>query len=73
MITKLRKRFIRIALLAVSLVVAVLISALLIGTYVSMRSDLTKTLDMLVENDGSLPFPHDGQEGPPQKQDETDK
>lgn len=65
MIRKLRKRFIRIAMLAVVLVVAVLISALLIGTYSSTRAQLTKTLDMLIENKGSLPFEPDFPEGEP--------
>ena len=63
MIRKLRKRFIRIAMLAVILVVAVLISALLIGTYTSTKSELRQTLDMLIENDGRLPFGPGGNGG----------
>ena len=60
MIKTLRKRFIRSAMLAVILVVAVLVSALLIGVYTSTRSELTGILDMLSENGGKLPFDRDG-------------
>ena len=56
MIRTLRKRFIRSAMLAVCLVVAVLIAALLISTYSSTRSELTGMLDLLSDNEGRLPF-----------------
>ncbi|MGN0688361.1 MAG: sensor histidine kinase [Oscillospiraceae bacterium] len=56
MIKRLRKRFIRIAMLSVTVVMLLLALIVNIANYISTDSDLTKTLDMLCENQGTFPL-----------------
>lgn len=59
MIKRLRKRFIRIATLSVTVVMLLLSLIVNITNYISMDSDITKMLDMLCENKGIIPFGND--------------
>lgn len=57
MIRRLRKRFIRIAMTASTIVMLSLSLIVNIAHFVSVDSDLTKVLDMICENQGTIPFP----------------
>lgn len=59
MIKRLRKRFIRIATLSVTVVMLLLSLIVNIANYISMDSDITKMLDMLCENKGIIPLGND--------------
>ncbi|MGN0655476.1 MAG: sensor histidine kinase [Ruminiclostridium sp.] len=56
MIKRLRKRFIRIAMLSVTIVMLFLSLIVNIANYISTDSDLTEMLDMLCENQGTIPL-----------------
>lgn len=56
MIKRLRKRFIRIATLSVTVVMLLLSLIVNIANYISTDSDLTKMLDILCENQGTIPL-----------------
>ena len=55
MIKRLRKRFIRIAMLSVTVVMVLLAVLVNAVNFASTDSDLTKTLDMICENQGTIP------------------
>lgn len=57
MIRRLRKRFIRIAMTASAIVMLSLSLIVNIAHFVSIDSDLTKVLDMICENQGTIPSP----------------
>lgn len=59
MIKRLRKRFIRIAMLSVTVVLLLLSLIVNIANYISTDSDLTTMLDMLCENQGTIPMRND--------------
>ena len=59
MIRRLRKRFIRIATLAVTAVLLVLCLSVNIANYISMDSGLTNVLNVISDNRGTMPpMPH---------------
>ena len=62
MIKRLRKQFIRIAMLAVTSVLVLLCVTVNVGMYVSTDSQLNRTLSMISENEGKMP------EKPPEKE-----
>ena len=55
MIRRLRNKFIRIATLSVAAVMLVLTLILNVANVVSTDSDLRQTLDMIYENEGTIP------------------
>ena len=55
MINKLRKKFIIISMLSVTLVLAVLIAAINIFNYREVIRNADEVLDMLIENNGEMP------------------
>lgn len=55
MIKRLRKRFIRIATLAVTGVMLVLCIALNTANFLSVRAEQQRMLDMICDNQGTLP------------------
>ncbi len=55
MIKRLRKRFIRITMLSVTIVMLLLSLIVNIANYISTDSDLTEMLDILCENQGTIP------------------
>ncbi len=55
MIKRLRKRFIRITMLSVTIVMLLLSFIVNIANYISTDSDLTEMLDILCENQGTIP------------------
>lgn len=57
MIRRLRKRFIRIAMLSVSIVLLILLLIVNTADILSTDSDLTGMLDMICENQGTIPAP----------------
>ena len=57
MIKRLRKRFIRIAMLAVTAVMVLLCLIVNIANFVSVNSSLTNMLQVLGDNQGALPAP----------------
>lgn len=63
MIRRLRKRFIRIAMLAVTSVMLLLCLIVNIANYVSVDSELCDMLNVICENQGKIPHPPHG-EGP---------
>lgn len=68
MIKRLRRRFIRIAMLSVTVVMLVLCLIVNAANLVSTNSDLTEMLDMISENQGTIPpspFPAMDKEGAP--------
>ena len=61
MIERLRKRFIRIATLAVAGVLLLLCVTVNAANYVSVNRQLTQMLQMICDNQGTVPhFPPDG-------------
>ncbi len=56
MIKRLRKRFIRIAMLSVTVVMIILSLIVNVANFISVDSDLTKMLDMICENQGTIPM-----------------
>ena len=59
MIRRLRKRFIRIATLAVTAVLLVLCLSVNIANYISVDSGLTNVLNVISDNRGTMPpMPH---------------
>ena len=64
MIERLRKRFIRIATLAVAGVLLLLCVTVNAANYVSVNRQLTQMLQMICDNQGTVPhFPPDGKPG----------
>lgn len=63
MIRRLRKRFIRIAMLAVTSVMLLLCLIVNIANYVSVDFELCDMLNVICENQGKIPHPPHG-EGP---------
>ena len=59
MIKQLRKRFIRIAMLSVSMVMLFLSLIVNIVNFISTDSDLTEMLDIICENQGTIPLHKD--------------
>ena len=57
MIRRLRKRFIRIAMLSVTIVLLILLLIVNAANILSTDSDLTEMLDMICENQGTIPAP----------------
>ena len=57
MIRRLRRRFIRIAMLSVAVVMLLLTLIVNGANFVSADSDLRRTLDMICENQGTIPVP----------------
>ena len=55
MIRRLRKRFIRIAMLSVTIVLLILLLIVNAANILSTDSDLTEMLDMICENQGTIP------------------
>ncbi|WP_455499915.1 hypothetical protein [Gemmiger sp.] len=58
MIRRLRNRFIRIATLSVAAVMLVLTLILNVANVISIDSDLRQTLDLIYENEGTIPQSH---------------
>ena len=56
MIKRLRRRFIRIATLSVALVMLLLTVIVNAANFISTNSDLTQTLQMICENQGTIPL-----------------
>ena len=63
MIRRLRNRFIRIATLSVAAVMMLLTVILNTANYISTDSDLVRTLEMIEQNQGTIPLPM-GPNGP---------
>ena len=64
MIKRLRKRFIRIATLAVAAVLLVLCVSINLANYISVTGGLHETLRMISENEGVIPhMPPEGTPG----------
>ena len=59
MIKRLRKQFIRIAMLSVTIVMLILSLIVNVANYISTDSDLTEMLDMICENKGTIPRQND--------------
>ena len=57
MIRRLRKRFIRIAMLSFTIVLLILLLIVNTANILSTDSDLTEMLDMICENQGTIPAP----------------
>ena len=57
MIRRLRKRFIRIAMLSVTIVLLILLLIVNVANILFTDSDLTEMLDMICENQGTIPSP----------------
>ena len=57
MIRRLRRRFIRIAMLSVAVVMLLLTLIVNGANFASANSDLRRTLDMICENQGTIPVP----------------
>lgn len=61
MIKRLRRKFIRIAMLAVTCVMVLLCLIVNLTNYLSVDNGLTQMLEMIYQNQGRVPvFPHDG-------------
>ncbi len=60
MIERLRKRFIRIAMLAISAVLILLCVIVNVANYIAVDSELTQVLEMIYDNQGSIPHPQPG-------------
>ena len=56
MIKRLRRRFIRIAMISVTLVLALLTVILNVANYISTDTDLTQTLELICDNQGTIPL-----------------
>lgn len=71
MIEKLRKKFIRIATIAVTAVLFLVCLTVNIANYISINSQLTKTLELIYENQGKIPpmQPRHDEEKPMDKED----
>lgn len=67
MIRRLRNRFIRIATLSVAAVMLLLTVILNVANYASLSSDMQQTLDLIYENQGTIP----GQQPQAQDQNQT--
>lgn len=66
MIKRLRKKFIRIAMLAVSSVLLLLCLIVNIANYISVNADLTQMLEVIYQNQGTIPaIPRDGKPNGP--------
>lgn len=63
MIKSLRNRFIRITMLSVTAVMLLLTAILNTANYISTDSDLRGTLDLIYENEGTIPVPVRGPDG----------
>lgn len=64
MIKRLRKKFIRIATLAVTSVLILLCLIVNIANYISVNSELTRMLEVIYQNQGTIPMmPHDRKPG----------
>lgn len=63
MIKRLRNRFIRITMLSVTAVMLLLTAILNTANYISTDSDLRGTLDLIYENEGTIPVPVRGPDG----------
>lgn len=59
MIKQLRKRFIRIAMLSVTIVMIFLSLIVNVANFISTNADLTEILDMICENQGTIPTRND--------------
>ena len=59
MIKRLRKQFIRIAMLSVTIVMLILSLIVNVANYISTDSDLTEMLDIICENKGTIPRQND--------------
>lgn len=57
MIKRLRRRFIRIAMLSVTLVMLLLTLIVNVANYSSLNADLCKTLELIEQNKGTIPLP----------------
>ena len=58
MIKRLRKRFINIAMLSVSIVLLFLLLIINVANFISTDSDLTQMLDIICDNQGKIPAPN---------------
>lgn len=69
MIKRLRAKFIRIAMLSVALVLLVLSLIVNTANFISINQDLNRTLDMIYENQGTIPLSRFADEAaePPEK------
>ncbi len=56
MIKRLRRRFIRIAMISVALVLVLLTVILNVANYISTDTDLTQTLELICDNQGTIPL-----------------
>ncbi len=65
MIRRLRKRFIRITMLSVTLVMVLLSLIVNIANYISTNADLTALLDVICENQGTIPTHNEPAGQPP--------
>ena len=70
MIKKLRSRFIKIATLSVAAVMLLLAVAVNAASFYSANSDLDKTINLIYENDGTIPV---DKEEPPKDDGEMPK
>lgn len=70
MIRRLRNRFIRIATLSVAAVMLLLTVILNVANYTSLRSDMQQTLDLIYENQGTIPGLHQKPQTQAQAQDQ---
>ena len=57
MIKDLRRKFIRITMFAVAMVMILLCLIVNIANYLSVNSELNQKLDMIYENQGTIPVP----------------
>ena len=55
MIKELRKKFIRIAMAAITLVMVIFCATVNVANYLSVESELTRMLDVICQNQGNLP------------------
>ena len=55
MIKELRKKFIRIAMISITLVMVIFCATVNGANYLSVESELTQMLDMICQNQGNLP------------------
>ena len=55
MIKELRKKFIRIAMISITLVMVIFCATVNVANYLSVESELTQMLDMICQNQGNLP------------------
>jgi len=63
-IDKLRRKFISVALISVSIVIVIIMVVLNLSNYRSTVSKADKTLSLLIDNDGTFPVPPKEMDGP---------